>query len=258
MPSNYAHYRFGCQALPSLPKNIQRSVSRFRRLYDVGMHGPDIFFHYNIIMQTPVGRMASTMHEETGTQFFTRACKRLRMHPSEAGMVYLYGFLGHFCLDSICHPFVHAHTDEGPIGHVELETEFDRFLLEKDGKQPFSRQDFSAHMRLSRNEAATAAELLHPLTPSQVYRSTAHMALNTHLLSRVNPRLISAALKPLGPAIAHQQMPDQENTHCSFLNGEFYSLYCHALERYPHMARQLAEHLDHRAPFGEEFDRIYG
>ena len=258
MPSNYAHYRFGIQALPSLPRNLQRSIGRFRQLYDVGMHGPDLFFHYNIVMRTPIGRMASTMHEETGAQFFTRACKRLRMHPSEAGTVYLYGFLGHFCQDSICHPVVHAHTDEGPIGHVELETEFDRFLLEKDGKLPPCRQDFSRHMRLSRNEAATAAELLHPATASQVYRSAANMALNTHLLARANPRILSAVLGKMGPEISHQQMPEQENTHCSFLDPEFYALYQHALALYPKMAQQLAAHMDHRAPFGAEFDKIYG
>ena len=258
MPTEYAHYRFGHQVIPTLPADLQRSIGRFRRLFDVGLHGPDPFFHYNILRHTPIGHLGTTMHEETGEAFFTRACRRLKLHPSEAGTVFLYGWLGHYCLDSICHPFVHAHTDEGPIGHVELEKEFDRFLLVMDGKTPPHTQDFSDHMRLSRSEAATAAEFLSPATPAQVYRTTRNMALNTHLLATVNPRLLSAALSRLGKEIAYQQMPSEPNPICAFLDEEFLSLYNQALALYPEMARQLAAHIRSRAPFGEEFSKIYG
>lgn len=44
MPANYAHYRFGVKAIPLLPAEMQRTVRRFRRLYDMGLHGPDLFF----------------------------------------------------------------------------------------------------------------------------------------------------------------------------------------------------------------------
>ena len=93
MPSDYAHYRFGIQAIPTLPKELQRSIGRFRQLFDVGLHGPDPFFHYNILRKTAIGQLGNSMHQLTGTQFFTRACSRLRLHPTEAGAVYLYGFL---------------------------------------------------------------------------------------------------------------------------------------------------------------------
>ena len=258
MPSDYAHFRFGNLALPTLPKDVQRSVSRFRRLYDVGQHGPDPFFHYNILKRTSVGRLASAMHQETGEQFFTRACKRLRLHPSEAGTVFLYGFLGHFCLDSICHPYIHLHTDEGPIGHTELEREFDRYLMVLDGKPHPSTLDISEHMRLSRSEAATAAELMPPLTAAQVYRSTHNMAFHTHLLARVNPRLLHAFLDRQKSEIRDQLVPETENTHCSFLDAECMELYNQALALYPGMLRQLKDHMHHNAPFGPEFRKIYG
>ena len=258
MPSDYAHYRFGNLALPTLPQELQRSVARFRRLYDVGQHGPDPFFHYSLLRHTTVGELASSMHMDTGEQCFTRACKRLRRHPSEAAAVYLYGFLGHFCLDSICHPFIHQHTDEGPIGHTELEIEFDRFLLEMDGKSPAYRQDFSGHMRLSRNEAATAAQVLDSITPAQIYHSTHNMARNTHLLHTVNPKLLKAVLKGQKKEIRDQQMPLQENTNCSHLDGELLTLYNQALEIYPDMVRQLTEHIRSRSPLGPEFQKIFG
>ena len=258
MPSDYAHYRFGIQALPGLPRDLQRSVGRFRQLYDVGQHGPDPFFHYNILKKTSVGKLASDMHLETGLQFFTRAANRLRNHPSEAGTVYLYAFLGHFCLDSVCHPYVHAHTDEGPIGHTEMEIEFDRYLLELDGKNPPYAQDFSSHMALSRNESATAAELLQSVTAGQVYRSNHNMAMHTHLLHKVSPRLLGAVLKGQKQEVRDQVMPMEEYTRCSFLNAEFYALYEQALALYPVLVQQLSDHLARRAPFGEEFKKIYG
>ena len=258
MPTEYAHYRFGIQVIPTLPEPLQRSVQRFRQLFDVGLHGPDPFFHYNIVRKTPVGRLGSTMHLETGEEFFTRACRRLKLRPSEAGTVFLYGWLGHYCLDSICHPFVHEHTDEGPIGHVELEKEFDRYLLQLDGKTPPHAQDFSDHMALSRRDAATAAEFLAPATPAQVYRTTHNMARNTHLLAKVDPRLLSAALHKLGNEIAQQQMPDVPNPTCSFLDEAFMDHYNRALETYPRMAKQLDCHLRTGAPFGAEFRKIYG
>ena len=44
MPSTYAHYRFGVAMLPGLPGDVRRTIGRFRRLFDVGLHGPDIFY----------------------------------------------------------------------------------------------------------------------------------------------------------------------------------------------------------------------
>ena len=113
-------------------------------------------------------------------------------------------------------------------------------------------------MRLSRNEAATAAELLHGVTAAQVYRSARNMARNTHLLHTVNPKLLAAVLKNQSKDIRDQQMPMEENTHCSFLDREFLELYNRALALYPEMIRQLSEHIHHRTPFGPEFQKDFG
>ena len=55
MPANYAHYRFGKQLLSGMCPNDRRSIQRFRRLYDMGLHGPDIFFYYNPLIKTATG-----------------------------------------------------------------------------------------------------------------------------------------------------------------------------------------------------------
>ena len=66
MPSTYAHYRFGVVLLPTLPGDVRRTIQRFRRLFDVGLHGPDIFFHYNPFWGNPVARLGSEFHKKSG------------------------------------------------------------------------------------------------------------------------------------------------------------------------------------------------
>ena len=45
MPSVYAHYRFGAAMLAKMPGDIRLPVQRYRRLFDIGLHGPDLFFY---------------------------------------------------------------------------------------------------------------------------------------------------------------------------------------------------------------------
>ena len=95
MPSDYAHYRFGGMVVDSLPAQQKRSIQRFRRLFDVGLHGPDLLFYYNPFWGNPLGQLGSQFHQKTGREFFETACAALKASPSEAGTAYLYGLLGH-------------------------------------------------------------------------------------------------------------------------------------------------------------------
>ena len=79
MPAVYAHYRFGSQMLSTMPGDIRRSVKRFRRLYDVGLHGPDLFFYYRPMLTTRIQKLGARFHEQTGREFFSRVCRNLRL-----------------------------------------------------------------------------------------------------------------------------------------------------------------------------------
>ena len=256
MPSTYAHYRFGTQVIPMLSRDAQLAVARFRSLFDAGLHGPDIFFHYNLFWHTPTGDLGHSMHMQTGQEFFSQVCKRQRMHPSEAGMAYLYGLLAHYALDSVCHPFINEIAAQGEIGHVELESEFERFLLDVDHKVPPEKQDLGVHLHLSRSEASTAAYLLNPVTPGQIRRSVRNMAFHFHLLATVKPALMDRVLGYMGSRDI--QIPPEPNQNCAYLDGELHRLYREALERFPILARQMEEHITDRTPLGEEFAGIFG
>ena len=63
----------------------------------------------------------------------------------------------HYCLDKHCHPLIDTMTQNSDLDHMELETEFDRFLLQKDGLLPLHRQPVSTSLTLTRGGRATAA-----------------------------------------------------------------------------------------------------
>lgn len=258
MPSSYAHYRFGVKALEKMDPAVRRKVQQFRNVYDTGLHGPDIFFYYNPLIHTAAGALAAKIHAQTGESYFTAAARRLRLSPSEVGTVYLYGVLGHYCLDSALHPLVDATAREGKIGHVEMETEFDRFLLTKDRKLPPHVQDFSGHMRLSRGECVTVSGFYPGASPSDVHRSVKNMAWITRLLAARNRKTAEMLVGIAGKDAKQMLMPRNPNPNCEFLDEPMMALYDQALERYPAMEAQLTALIASGAPLGEEFSLIFG
>lgn len=261
MPSHYAHYRFGSLILASMRPEARRCIQRFRQMYDVGLHGPDLLFYHNIFLKDASGDLARQFHRQSGEDFFSRVCSQLRQEPSEAAMAYLYGVLAHYCLDSLCHPYIGAAVQDGQVGHVELETEFDRFLLALDGKHPPHTFDCSAHMRLTRGECVTVSAFYPPATPGVVYHSIRTMAFSVKILASpkgVARTAVNTAVKLTGGALAPHIMTRTPNSRCSHLNDDLLALFDQALEAYPRMLESLSAHISHNAPLGEEFEKCFG
>lgn len=256
MPSHYAHYRFGTQVIRHLPPSGQRSVRLFRRLYDMGLHGPDIFFYHNILLKDKVVALGSHYHHMTGEEFFTPVCKHLRLEPNEAAAAYLWGVLAHYCLDSTIHPLVYDKTADGAIGHMELETEFDRFLLQTDGKPHPNTFDCSPHMKLTDGESATVADFYgtSPLAVKVSVKSMASVVKFTAMPNGNFRRMVESSLKG---KLRQSFMGRTPNKNCAHLNPELLSLYDQALEKFPAMAEALQAHMSHNAPLGELFENTF-
>lgn len=261
MPSGYAHYRFGTALLPELPGDVRRTVQRFRSLYDMGLHGPDIFFYRSPLLKTHAGFLGIKFHEQTGRSFFTRVCRMTRMEKSEAGLAYLYGVLCHYCLDSVMHPFVLEQAAEGPATHVQIETEFDRFLLETDGKVPPCAKDISGHMALTAGECETVARFYPPANARNIRDSVRAMAL-FHKAVAVPPgsrrKLLEAGMSLMGKELKGMLMTGSPNPLCRELNEGLLERYCMAEERLPEMLSQLQAHLAYSAPLESDFEAPFG
>ncbi len=257
MPSHYAHYRFGSRIISELPPEIRRTIRQFRPLYDVGLHGPDILFYHNILFRDNIAVLGSRFHGQTGEEFFTRICKHLRMSPNEAAMAYLYGVLTHYCLDSTVHPFVYEQIADGKIGHAELETEFDRFLLQLDGHRQPNTFDCSPHIRLTRGECATVSEFYPGASASAVSASVRGMAAAVRLLAMPNGSLRRTVENAAGANLRQHFMGRTPNRNCAHLDESMLAAYEEAAAKFPAMAAALQAHMSHNSPLGELFEATF-
>lgn len=133
MPSTYAHTRFGGKVLLLLPEEVRQALLPHRALYDVGLQGPDVLFHYKALSKNPVNELGRAMHRQSGLKCFVPAVSRAQ---DDAYKAYLCGVLCHFVLDSVCHGTVNAVSAKTGVHHFDVETELERGLMLQDGLDP--------------------------------------------------------------------------------------------------------------------------
>lgn len=255
MPASYAHYRFGKLLLPELPADVRQCITRFRRMYDMGLHGPDIFFYHNPFLDTAAGKLAKQFHSQSGQVFFPGACAAA---DTEAGRAYLYGLLAHYCLDAACHPFITRAVQNGEAGHVALEAEFDRYLMALDGIAEPHRQDITRHMKLTRGECMTAARFYPPATGANVHQSVGFMAFALRFLAGGSRKKREALLKKLKPGLCDFFIPEEPVAAYARMDSELLARFNRAYGQYPQLLRQLEACRKTGEPLGEEFLPTFG
>ena len=261
MPAVYAHYRFGTELLPSLPADVRKTIARFRGLYEMGLHGPDIFYYSSPVIHTGTDYLGIKFHEQTGREFFARVCRAVRMARSEGAQAYLYGLLTHYCLDSRCHEVISRLAQEENLQHLELETEFERYLLEKDGKVPAYAQDLSPHIALTAGECETVSRFYPPATASAVSRSVKNMAFYTRLLAApdgVGRTVLEKGIRVMPREVQGMLMGKTPNAACAIHCEKLMESYQSCVEVFSSYLEQLREHMTYSAQFGEEFDKVFG
>ena len=70
MPASYAHYRFGKLLLPQLPPQVRQTIQRFRRMYDLGLQGPDFFFYSVPFVSKTTADFGRALHSAERTGIF--------------------------------------------------------------------------------------------------------------------------------------------------------------------------------------------
>lgn len=136
MPTTYTHDYFGKKVYQKLPAEMKKVIRQNGELYRIGLHGPDILFYY-MISKNPITQFGIDMHKKKARAFFEQGMAQVRHTGDKALLAYLLGFGCHYLLDSACHPFVDEMADAGVISHTILEKEYDRFLMEESGKNPY-------------------------------------------------------------------------------------------------------------------------
>lgn len=255
MPSNFAHYRFGKLAFPNLPGEARSCIQRFRRLYEMGQQGPDFFFYCNPLWETDSVKLGHSYHKQTGQEYFTQACT---LATTEAAKAYLYGVLGHYCLDSMCHPYVNKVVDAGQADHIALESEFERYLLSLDGVADPATYDMSEKIRLTRGECVTVASLYPPATPGSVHRGVGFMRFAIHYLAGNDQDKVRRQLNRIKPSLTTKLVPSQPVESYARMDSELLARYNRALRAYPEMVQQLLDLMNQGKELDEAFAVTFG
>ena len=152
MPALYAHLRFGEEVIKLLPAQLVKTIDKHPEAFALGTQGPDILFYHKPMKANELRARGTFLHTLTGKQFFEEQ-KTIPVKDNQALTSYLCGFLCHFTLDTLCHKYIDDHsTDE--VSHGKIESEFDKFLLKKDG-MPIRGYNTATPI-LSRNGSAEA------------------------------------------------------------------------------------------------------
>lgn len=153
MPATYAHYKFGEAVKGSFPedkKEIRDIIDRNVDLFSFGLHGPDIFFYYHPIIPNDVKIIGPLMHEDRGWTFFHESAVLINSEGDstrrEKMFAYIAGFICHFILDTKCHGYIEDRMEASGLSHTEIEGQFDRYLMVKDGLDPITYKP-TAHLK---------------------------------------------------------------------------------------------------------------
>ena len=260
MPSLYAHYRFGELILPRLPADIRGAITRNRTMFDAGLQGPDFFFFYKPASQNSLRTLARTLHHQTGAEFFTRVSRDLRIDSDEAILAYLYGLLGHYALDSLCHAYIATRCTD-TVTHNAMESEFERFLMVRDGiRRPHA---YPRHKLLRPDKAAcfSICELYDGVSGTQVYDAVRSQRLFIALLTArddIYRFLAGKVTRLLGESTMGLMVPSRPDPAFPDDSEALLECFNRALSLYPELMEELQDHLTFRAPCDAGFSAIFG
>lgn len=146
MPDIYAHVLCAEGALKKMPIQIKALIEKNMPAYRLGAQGPDFFFYYNIEPwkdDEGFPKIGNKLHSEKINQFFLSAAKYIKDNKKyfsvdkiELYLAYISGFLTHYALDSIAHPYIYYISGiEAGKNHKYLEGSIDTLLMLFYGKR---------------------------------------------------------------------------------------------------------------------------
>ena len=145
MPGFTTHYLFGIDAYHRIQNSyVRENLYKNHSAYALGLQGPDVFFYYLPSYLLHKKNLGAIAHSQDTGAFFSYLLESRTLFAGnrrklEIADAYLSGFLGHYTLDCMIHPYVYAMTGYTPANppkdinyfgqHAYLETELDNTML---------------------------------------------------------------------------------------------------------------------------------
>lgn len=171
MPGYDTHYVFGVHSYRRMPdSDIKLSISKEKSAYTLGLLGPDIFFYYAteiVAARKNIGSLMHTTKTDTFYKYALEYTETLHGKARDIAVAYVSGFLSHYVLDCLVHPYVYWMTDylnrsrDYLQKHFSLETDIDIILLKNYlGVSP---REFmkNSQVELSEYQKDVISDLLH-------------------------------------------------------------------------------------------------
>lgn len=262
MPALYAHNRFGGDVIKHLDEDLQTILKKYYTQYRIGMQGPDPFFFYRPIMHTHVSKCGSDMHKEEAKAFFEKAVDVIEKKGRESReYAYILGFICHFALDSECHPYVEEMVERIGVGHMEIEGEFDKYLLRADKKDALA---YPIYKYLPTDDMTV--ETIYKFFP-KLKRTEIKESLNTYRLvkkiftapNRWKQSIINLLLKIAGVYKKYYGLMHtyDDNPKCQKTNQGLEKRYNQAILVATELIRSYDERVQRNVPLSERFERTY-
>lgn len=172
MPDIVVHHAMGEEVLKRLKPEITAFIDP--SIFCISVMGPDPYFCYRFFarrFRQGIQRRGKTMHQEKTRAFLIELARRSQ---SREMFSFLAGFLCHFALDSVAHPYINGKSESQAYMHQAIERRLDALKLERQGKQ--NRDIMKLFTRLPElPEVDAAIERVYGWTDTRYQISCRHM-----------------------------------------------------------------------------------
>lgn len=282
MPAAYAHHTFGEACIAAMPEKLRTICNKYRELFDFGVHGPDILFYYKPLSSNPVAGHGSELHHWTGAQVFeifkyvyqgmprnswskqkeetegqTENLQiQLTVAEKNAMLAYMLGFLAHFTLDSSCHGYINSMTEQSDLSHNKIESQYEAFLMNRDGKEPLQ-VDRSLPLKPTKDNAAVIARFF-PFSEKEILESLKGQKSSLHLFfspTEKKKKLLRTMVKTLklNGDFGDLFLDEEMLAECQVYNEEILKLQKKALKLYPGLLQNFIRYLYDKSVIDEYF-----
>lgn len=133
MPALYTHYKFGQDVLNNLNFNLKENIKKNIEYYNMFNQGFDnLYYHFKWSYYKNFGIKA---HKRNIDIFFENIFTFIKNNNLEDDSIItnvIYGFINHYTLDTLLHPYINYQVKNLDIPHTKIEFMLDYYLFKKE------------------------------------------------------------------------------------------------------------------------------
>lgn len=245
MPTTYAHWRFGQDCIQTLPEELQNIISKHIDYFNIGVHGPDIFFYD--LKHDEVSEFGNKMHDIAANGFFASTSEVYKAHEEKEEMLsYILGFISHFVLDSMVHGYVERKKEVSGVSHNRIEAEWDGHVIVSDNRM-VNLVDRAESLKPNK-KIAKIISYFFPFEENQIYYAIKQQRKFIGLLNYTSPlryRFFDTLLHVLNKeSFRDLLISPNEDIRCSDSNNRLDKLKEKAKELYPKLVSNYLNYIN--------------